>query len=370
MARSRVSRASNKPVEQRPCADTGPLLSVLGLGCWPFGGGDYWGPSDVHDVTRLVRQALDWGINTFDTAEMYNEGRSEEFLGKALQGVDRDQVIVNTKVWPTHLRPQALREHCEASLRRLALDYADLYMIHWPLHERSYPLFADVSKQGVSGRTEDPSDIPRLEDAVDTLLDLQTEGKIRSLGLSNYGVERLEEIQGLGGAYAIDQVAYNLLTRAAEDKLMPFCAKTGVGIMAYMVLMQGLLTDRYATLDEIPDWYTRTRHFNCQRNAKTRHGESGAEGLLIQALQGIRRIARDNGYTTAELSLKWVIANPNITCALVGTHSLESLEKNVKAAQEPLAPEILDQLNAVTLPLKQKLGPGLDIFESSKNDRS
>jgi len=324
----------------------------------------------LDDVTRLVRQALDWGINTFDTAEMYNEGRSEESLGKALQAIDRDQVIVNTKVWPTHLHPRDLRAHCEASLKRLALDYVDLYMIHWPLHERSYPLFADVSKQGVTGQAGNLSSVPRLEDAVDTLLQLQAKGKIRFLGLSNYGVERLQEIQGLGGTYAIDQVAYNLLTRAAEDELMPYCAKTGVGMMAYMVLMQGLLTDRYATLDEIPDWYTRTRHFNCQRNPKTRHGEPGAEDLLIPALQGIKRIARDSGYTPAELSLKWVIANPNITCALVGTHSLESLEKNVKAAQEPLAPAILDQLNAVTLPLKQRLGPGLDIFESSKNDRS
>ena len=72
-----MSRALNRRMEQRPCTDAGPCLSVLGLGCWPFGGGDYWGPSDVGDVTRLVRQALDWGINTFDTAEMYNEGRSE-----------------------------------------------------------------------------------------------------------------------------------------------------------------------------------------------------------------------------------------------------------------------------------------------------
>lgn len=357
-------------MEQRPCGDTGPHLSVLGLGCWPFGGGDYWGPSDVEDVTRLVRQALDWGINIFDTAEMYNEGRSETFLGRALRGIDRGQVVVNTKVWPTHLHPHDLRASCEASLKRLALDYVDLYMIHWPLHERSYPLFADVSKLGVTGQAGEYSNMPRLDDVVDTLLELQVEGKIRSLGLSNYGVERLQEIQGLGGSYVVDQVAYNLLTRAAEDELMPYCTQTGVGMMAYMVLMQSLLTDRYATLDEIPDWYTRTRHFNCQRNPKTRHGESGAEDLLLQALQGIRRIARDNGYTTATLSLKWVITNPNITCALVGTHSLESLEKNVKAAQDPLAPEILDQLNAVTLPLKQELGPGLDIFESSQNDRS
>jgi myo-inositol catabolism protein IolS len=358
------------PMERRACADTGPSLSVLGLGCWPFGGGDYWGPSDVEEVTRLVRQARDWGINTFDTAEMYNEGRSEEFLGKALKGIDRDQVIVNTKVWPTHLHPHELRASCEASLKRLALDYVDLYMIHWPLHERSYPLFADLSKLGVAGQTGAQSSMPRLEDVLDTLLKLQAEGKIRSLGLSNYGVERLQEIQGLGGTFAVDQVAYSLLSRAAEAELMPYCAQTGVKVMAYMVLMQGLLTDRYTTLDEIPDWYTRTRHFNCQRNPKTRHGESGAEDLLTQALQDIRRIAKNCGCTTAELSLQWVIANPNISCALVGTQSLESLEKNVKAAKVPLAAEIVEQLNAATLALKQKLGPGLDIFESSQNDRS
>jgi len=359
-----------KTLTQNACSDTGPSLSALGLGCWQLGGGDYWGPSDQADATRLIHQAVDWGINYFDTAEMYNEGRSETFLGQALQGIPRDEVIVGTKVWPTNLHPQALRTSCENSLKRLNMDVVDLYMIHWPLNPDTFGMFADVSKQGVSGQTGQPVTVPCLSDAVETLLQLQNEGKIRWLGLSNYGVEQLEKIQQLGGVHQVDQVAYNLVTRAAEFDLLPYCQNHGIGIITYMTLMQGLLTNKYETLDEMPDWYTRTRHFNCERNSKTRHGEPGAEPELIQALQAIRALADELGQSMAELALQWVIANPSVTCALVGTHSLTSLKANVTGAATPLALDVWEQLNTIAEPLKNRLGPGLDIFESTQRDRT
>jgi aryl-alcohol dehydrogenase-like predicted oxidoreductase len=119
-------KESNQPIrqglDQRATSDTGPKLSSLGWGCWQLGGGDCWGPSNQAQATRLIQQALDWGINYFDTAEMYNEGRSEVFLGQALKEIVTDDVIVGTKVWPTHLHPQTLRRSCEDSLKRLGRD--------------------------------------------------------------------------------------------------------------------------------------------------------------------------------------------------------------------------------------------------------
>jgi aryl-alcohol dehydrogenase-like predicted oxidoreductase len=306
----------------------------------------------------------------FDVAELYNEGRSEEFLGKALKGIPRDRVIVGSKVWPTNMHPASLRKHCEASLTRLDMDYVDIYMLHWPLHPRTYPIFADTTKAGLSGTHDTALDIPLLEDVVDTLLPLQQSGKIRYLAVSNHGVERLQEIQQIGGAYVVNQVIYNLITRAAEMDLFPFCQQAGIGTIAYMVLMQGLLTDKYDTLDEIPDWYARTRHFDSQRTPKTRHGGPGAEPELVQALQEIRALAAECGCTTADLALKWTVANPAITCALVGTQNMTRLKANIAAVEEPLSADVIERLNTITLPLKEKLGPGLDVFESVENDRT
>ena len=365
-----TNRLMGHKLNQMACSKTGPTLSSLGLGCWQLGGGDYWGPSDQAEATRLIRQAVDWGINYFDTAEMYNEGRSETFLGEALQGIPRDEVIVGTKVWPTHLHPEALRSSCEDSLKRLGMEIIDLYMIHWPLNPETFGMFADLSKQGVSGQTGQAVTTPCLEDAVATLLQLQDEGKVRWLGLSNYGVTQLEKIQSLGGAYAVDQIAYNLVTRAAEYDLFPYCQTQNIGIITYMTLMQGLLTDKYKTLEDIPDWYTRTRHFSCQRNPKTRHAEAGAEPELMLALQAIRNLARENGTSVAELAVQWVVAQPGVTCALVGTHSLASLKQNVMAAATPLTPDVWERLNTLTEPLKNCLGPGLDIFENTQRDRT
>jgi aryl-alcohol dehydrogenase-like predicted oxidoreductase len=137
-----------------------------------------------------------------------------------------------------------------------------------------------------------------------------------------------------------------------------------------MVLMQGLLTDKYSNFDEIPDWYTRTRHFDCKRTERCRHGEKGAEAETMQALQDIRAIARECGITTADIALKWAVAAKGITCALVGTQNLKRLEANVQAVEEPLPDEIIKRLNTLTQALKDKLGPGLDIFESVENDRT
>ena len=139
-----------------------------------------------------------------------------------------------------------------------------------------------------------------------------------------------------------------------------------MGVIAYMVLMQALLTDKYQSFEEIPELHKRTRHFNCNRTELCRHGEAGAEAETWQALTEIRFIAGEYDLSTADVALKWVLANDTVTCALMGTQKLRRIDANVKAVEEPLPPEIVARLNKVTQPVKDKLGPSLDIFEKRR----
>jgi aryl-alcohol dehydrogenase-like predicted oxidoreductase len=349
-------------MEIRACGNSGLQLSALGLGCWAFGGGEYWGESDQENVNRLVQRAYDLGVTYFDTAEAYNEGRSEQFLGEAIKPIPRDRIVIGSKIAPSNTRPATLVEHCEASLARLGTDYVDLYMIHWPIHP-----------QAIRHHTDDEDLInnpPSLEEAVHTLLRLQEQGKIRYLGVSNFGVTRLEEILQVGGDYVADQLGYSLLTRAAEMEILPYCRQKNVGVIVYMVLMQGLLADRWRTFEEIPEWQKRTRHFNCQRTPLCRHGEEGAEEETLQALDRIRIIAKECGMPMSDVALNWAVANQGVSSVLVGTQNVQRLEANVKGVAEPLPPEVIEKLNLATEPLKQKLGPCLDLFESVQNDRT
>jgi myo-inositol catabolism protein IolS len=343
-------------MEIRECGRTGLRLSVLGVGCWEFGGSDYWGPQSQAEADAVVRRALELGVNYFDTAEGYNDGRSEETLGRAIRGLPRDRLVIGTKVSPQNCAPAALVEHCEASLRRLGTDYVDLYMIHWPLTPRCVG-------QGAA--------CPPARDAFAALARLKGQGRIRHVGVSNFGVARVEEARMAGAAIAADQLCYSLLARAIEFDILPHCRRHGIGLIAYLVLMQGLLGGTYRTLADVPPLRRRTRHFNGLRpGTLCRHGGAGAEDEVNAALAAIRAIGADCGLTMPELALKWAIATPGITCALAGCRTAAKMEANARAAAAPLKPEIVARLTAATEALKQKLGPGFDYWENPANDRT
>ena len=139
------------------------------MGCWPFAGGNVWGDQDDADSISAVHASLDAGINFFDTAEGYGAGKSEEVLGEALKG-RREQAVIATKVGDSHLSPDDVRNSCENSLSRLGTDYFDLYLIHWPNHEIS------------------------IADTMGALQGLVDEGKVRALGVCNFGVQDLSLI--------------------------------------------------------------------------------------------------------------------------------------------------------------------------------
>jgi aryl-alcohol dehydrogenase-like predicted oxidoreductase len=341
-------------MELRPCGKSDLKLSVLGVGCWEFGGGDYWGPQSQAQADAVVRRALDLGVNYFDTAESYNDGGSEETLGRAIRGLARERVVIGTKVSPAHTAPAVLVEHCEASLRRLDTDYIDLYMVHWPITPRN---------------VEGPC--PSAADAFATLLALQKQGKVRHVGVSNFGVARVEEVLAAGATLAVNQLCYSLLSRAIEFEILPHCRRRGIGVVAYLALMQGLLTGKYRTIGDVPPLHRRTRHFDGRRPGNPcRHGGPGAEDEVNAALAAIRAVGAECGMSISDLAIKWAIAMPGIACVLAGCRTVDRIEANARAAAAPLAPEIVAKLSAATEALKAKLGPIFDYWEKPENDRT
>ncbi|HTL68690.1 MAG TPA: aldo/keto reductase [Lacunisphaera sp.] len=335
-------------------------LPSLGLGCWAFGGGSYWGAQEQGDVDRVVARALEVGLNYFDTAESYNAGASEESLGRALRG-RRSSALIGTKVSPHNAYPHLLAHHCEQSLRRLGTDHIDLYMIHWPLNAHSLSHF-----------TSDETVIqhpPGLAAVLEAMAGLRAEGKIRFIGVSNFGPVQLAEAMSLGVPIAANELPYNLLMRAAEAEALPYCVRHGIRTLGYSALMQGLLARPMHSFAGQAPMRLRTRHFSRART-DSRHGEEGCEEETLAALQQIARIATEAGRGIGEMALAWVLANPRIDCALVGCRDLGQLEENLRAGAHPLPLEVKQALDRATLPVKRRLGPRLDYFQSAQQTRS
>src|SRR5579872_5452135 len=204
-----MKNAPSASMEIRPCGKHDLRLPVLGIGCWSFGGGSYWGPQSQKDADEVVRCAIDHGCNFFDTAELYNDGASEESLGRALQGILRERVLVASKVGPQYTEPKTLIEHCEASLRRLQMDYVDLYYVHWP-----------ITAHAIRSFTSKEMPVPSVADAFDVLMRLQREGKIRFIGVSNFGPVKLREALATGAQIVVNQLPYSLLSRAIELEIL------------------------------------------------------------------------------------------------------------------------------------------------------
>lgn len=350
----------NHQLRKNVCRSTGLELSELGTGCWSFGGGDYWGEQDQKFVNHVVHASVDAGINYFDTAEAYNEGRSETSLGQAIRGIQRDRIIIGTKVNPSNCYRETLIDHCHGSLKRLQTDYIDLYMIHWPIHPHSIRHF-----------TDDPTIIenpPQIDEALDALKELKKQGKIRHLGVSNFSTKRMGDLPL--HEIAVNELPYNLFCRSAEYDAIPMCEEKGIGVIGYMALLQGILADIYPSLHDVPVWQRRTRHFNANGTKECRHGEAGVEEEVNAALKSIRRICAETGFSMADLSIKWVLKNASVACTLVGSRNIKELEANVNAAREPLSFDVKLELDRITQDIKEKLGNHLDYYESAENDRT
>jgi aryl-alcohol dehydrogenase-like predicted oxidoreductase len=349
-------------MEVRSCGGSELALSGLGLGCWQFGDDSYWRPAGQPEINDVVARAVDLGITYFDTAEAYADGESERMLGKALEYIPRDRVIIGTKVLPSNAYPEELVDHCEASLRRLNTDYIDLYIVHWPLNSRSV--------QFVSDDAEKIKNPPETGEVFDTLEGLQREGKIRHVGVSNFGVDQMREALSFEVDVVANQVAYNLLSRAIEWEVLPLCREHGVGVVGYSTLMQGILANAYQSIDDIPDLRTRTRHFDHERSEASRHGEEGAEQAVRQSLAELRDLAEEAGYSMAELAIRWPLTRKGVTSMLVGSTNAEHLKANVQAVERSLPEDVRTRIDEITRPVMDQLGRSIDYYEGSDYSRS
>jgi aryl-alcohol dehydrogenase-like predicted oxidoreductase len=329
-------------MEYRVLGQTGMRVSTLALGCWAFAGDANWGAQDDAASIATVHAALDAGVNLFDTAEAYGDGHSEEVVGRALVG-KRAQALIATKASADHLAPAALVAACERSLRRLQTDTIDLYQIHWP--SRSVPLAETMA----------------------ALRTLVQQGKVRAVGVCNFGLLDMDDLAAAGGAVS-NQLPYSLVWRAIEDAIQPRCRAMGMGVLCYQPLMQGLLTGKFASAAEVPAGRARTRHFGSAHTG-TRHGEAGCEEETFSAIAGVREIAAQLGQPMANVSLAWVLQQPGVSTALVGARTPEQVQQNVAATALTLAPETLAALAAATATLKRALGPNPDPYQGGASGR-
>jgi myo-inositol catabolism protein IolS len=317
-------------------------VSRVAMGCWALAGDATWGPQDESDAVAGIHAALDEGITLFDTAELYGDGLSEQILGRALAG-RRGRAVIASKFGPDHNAPDDLAAACERSLKYLGTDYIDLYQVHWP--SRTVP----------------------LADTWAALERLRQQGKVRAIGVSNFGPGDLADLLGVGRP-ASNQVPYNLLMRAVEFRILPACLAQGIGVLCYSPLMVSLLTGKYAAADEVPAGRARTRHFSSSR-PETRHGEPGCEAETFAALGGIWQIAAELGRPMSDVALAWLLHRPGVTSVLGGIRNPEQARRNAAAAELMLPDDVLAELDAATEPVKQALGPNPDMWQGASDSR-
>ena len=282
------------------------------------------GIEDAETIAAL-RAAVDAGITSVDTAEVYGKGHSERVVGEALAGV-RDRVVYMTKVFANHLKYDQVIEACEGSLTNLQTDYIDLYQIHWP-----------------SGAWN--SEVVPIAETMQALNDLKQQGKIRAIGVSNFSRDQLAEAMQYGRIDSL-QPPYSLFWRYVEQELLPYCVEHAISILAYSPLAQGLLTGRFQRGHQFDPEDVRAK-------SKLFSGENFDRAL--DALDKLKPIADRHQTTLGNLALAWLIAQPQ-TQAIVGVRNAEQASQNAKAVEVQLSEAELAEIsaigNAVFLPMQ------------------
>jgi aryl-alcohol dehydrogenase-like predicted oxidoreductase len=313
-------------MEYRHLGRSGLKVSEIAYGNWITHG------SQVAEDAALdsVRAALDEGITTFDTADVYAQTRAESVLGKALHGVRRESVEICTKVfWPTGRGPndrglsrKHIMESAAASLRRLGTDYLDLYQAHRYDHETP------------------------LEETLKAFDDLVRQGKVLYIGVSEWRAEEIAAAVKIAADMGLDRIVsnqpqYNMIWRVIDAEIIPLCAEEGIGQIVWSPIAQGVLTGKYVPGAAPPAGSRAT-------------DESGANFIsrfltddLLGRVQLLKPVAEQAGLTQAQLAVAWTLQNPNVSAAIVGATRPEQVRENVRAAGVRLDPEVLRQIDDV-----------------------
>ena len=304
-------------IEKRKLGKNGPDLTTIGFGAWAAGGPWKvgWGPQSDEDSIAAIRRSIELGVNWIDTAAIYGLGHSEEVVGRAIQGLPREQFFIATKCGRvmhqdrslhSNLRPESIRSEIDASLRRLGVDYVDLYQIHWPDNETGTP----------------------IEESWSTLASLQDQGKTRNLGVSNFDIPLMERCERIRHVDSL-QPPYNLLRRDVEKEILPWCVRNGTGVVVYSPMQSGLLSGTFDISRVAPDDWRRRNTFFQEPNL--------SRNLAIA--DRLRPIAEVHGKTVGQLAVAWTLMNPAVTSAIVGARRPEQVEENIGAMGWSLTPD-------------------------------
>ena len=307
-------------------------VTPIAYGTWQFGGD--WGDVDESAAIGAIRQALDLGINFFDTAQAYGFGVSERILGRALADELRSrraELVIATKGGLSmeggelhrDASPAFVRRGVEESLENLGIEYIDLFQMHWP--DPSTP-FAETAE------------------ALGALVD---EGKIRHIGVSNFDVAQMAEFSRTRPVETL-QPPYHLFRRDIEREILPYCSEHDIGVLAYGPLAHGLLGGRMTEDTTFPenDWRSSSPLFQ---------GDTFTRNLEIVAQ--LERFAADRDVTVSQLAVAWTLANPAVHVAIVGARQTEHLAESVGAAELALSAEDRERIDRIMEGAVQVAGP-------------
>ena len=330
-------------MRKRMFGDSGLETSVIGYGGWPMGRGMY-GDFDDDQAIAAARTSYENGITLFDTAAVYGWGYGETLMGKALKGIREDVVLVTkgAREWVrdnpdrraatvSDSDPKRLLASIDESLQRLQTDYIDLFLIHWPDHDRAF------------------------SEPMEALEQAKKAGKIRHTGVSNFSVEMMAESRETSPIIT-NQIGYHIFDRRPEADVMPFVKKNGMGIMAYGSLAHGLLTGAWTadTTFGDDDWRRSGANFGIN--------SWGPENLAanVAVVEKLKVIAGDHGKTIPQLAIAWVLANDAISVALAGSVTPAEATENLGGDWE-MSDEIRKEID--TLVLSEGSGVGTSGME-------
>ena len=331
-------------MRKRMFGNSGLETSVIGYGGWPMGRGMY-GDFDDDEAIRAARASYDEGVTLFDTAAVYGWGYGENLMGKALKGI-RENVVLVTKGAREWVRdnpdrrsatvsdsdPKRLLASIDESLKRLQTDYIDLFLIHWPDHNRAF------------------------SEPMDALEKAKAAGKIRYTGVSNFSVEMMAESRD-SSPIVTNQIGYHIFDRRPEAEVMPFVKENGMGIMAYGSLSHGLLTgtwDADKTFSE-DDWRRGGANFGIN--------SWGPENLAanVAVVEKLKVIAADHGKTIPQLAIAWVLANETVSVALAGSVTPGEATDNIGGDWE-MSRELKKEIDDLVISEGSGVGmPGMEI---------
>jgi len=309
-------------VEKRLLGGSDLAITPIGFGAWQAGGHGWPGQEDADSIAAIHR-AIAHGVNWIDTAAVYGLGHSEEVVARALRGVaERPYVFTKCSiVWDeagdtsSSLDPASLRRELENSLRRLEVATIDLYQVHWPFPDEG------------------------IEEGWRTLAGFQREGKVRWLGVSNFDVAQMRRAQAIAPIASL-QPPYSLLARDAEQEILPFCEREGIGVIVYSPLASGLLSgtmtrERAASFPE-GDWRADSEAFREPRLSEA-----------LELAERLTTVGARYGRSAGEAAIAWTLANPPVTGAIVGFRSADQVDGLAGAAELRLDDEDLRFLSAV-----------------------